>query len=46
VYWGNSKVYLFHEDQYIRYDMTVFKADPGYPKFITSNYVEDWEIFE
>jgi hypothetical protein len=46
VYWGNSKVYLFSGDQYIRYDMATFKSDPGYPKFLQSNYVEDWEIFE
>jgi MAC/Perforin domain/Hemopexin len=45
VYWGNSKVYLFYEDQYIRYDMATFRADPGYPRFIESNYVEDWELF-
>ena len=46
VYWGNSKVYLFYGDQYIRYDMATFKADPGYPRFIESNYVEDWELFD
>jgi hypothetical protein len=46
VYWGNSKVYLFRDDQYIRYDMAIFKADPGYPRFIESNYVEDWELFD
>jgi hypothetical protein len=46
VYWGNSKVYLFSDDQYIRYDMATFKSDPGYPKFLQSNYIEDWEIFE
>lgn len=46
VYWGNSKAYLFSGDQYIRYDMSVFKSDPGYPKYLKSNYVEDWEIFE
>jgi MAC/Perforin domain/Hemopexin len=45
VYWGNSKVYLFYEDQYIRYDMATFRADPGYPRFIESNYIEDWELF-
>ena len=45
VYWGNSKVYFFYEDQYIRYDMSVLRADPGYPRFIESNYIEDWEVF-
>jgi MAC/Perforin domain len=46
VYWGNSKVYLFFGDQYNRNDMAVYKADPGYPRFIESNYVEDWELFD
>lgn len=46
VYWKNSKVYFFYGDQYIRYDMSTYKADPGYPKFIPSNYVEDWELVE
>jgi hypothetical protein len=46
VYWGNSKVYLFYGDQYIRYDMSLSLADPGYPRFIENNYVEDWELFD
>lgn len=45
-YWGSNKVYFFSGDQYIRYDLAAHRADPGYPKFLTSNYVEDWEIFE
>lgn len=45
-YFGNSKAYFFSGDQYIRYDLAVCRADPGYPKFITSNYVEDWKLFE
>lgn len=45
-YFGNSKVYFFSGDQYTRYDLAVCQADPGYPKFILSNYVEDWELFE
>lgn len=45
-YFGNSKAYFFSGDQYIRYDLAVCRADPGYPKFIVSNYVEDWELFE
>lgn len=45
-YFGNSKAYFFSGDQHIRYDLAVCRADPGYPKFIASNYVEDWEIFE
>ncbi len=45
-YWGSNKVYFFSGDQYTRYDLAAHRADPGYPKFLTSNYVEDWEIFE
>jgi hypothetical protein len=45
VYWGSSKIYFFYEDQYIRYDMKIGRADPGYPKFLSSDYVEDWELF-
>lgn len=44
-YFGNSKAYFFSGDQYIRYDLALCQADPGYPKFIASNYVEDWELF-
>ena len=46
VYYGNSKVYFFSGDQYIRYDLALGRSDPGYPKFLSSNYVEDWELFE
>ncbi|MDM0053048.1 hemopexin repeat-containing protein [Variovorax sp. J22R115] len=45
-YWGSNKIYFFSGDQYIRYDFSSHRADPGYPKFLTSDYVEDWEIFE
>jgi hypothetical protein len=45
VYWGNNKIYFFSDDQYIRYDLGCYRADPGYPKFVASNYVEDWEFF-
>lgn len=45
-YWGSDKVYFFSGDQYTRYDLAAHRADPGYPKFLSSNYVEDWEIFE
>ena len=46
IYWGNNKVYFFSEDQYIRYDLGSHRSDPGYPKFLSSNYVEDWELFD
>lgn len=45
VYWGNSKAYFFSEDKYIRFDMAIGRADAGYPKFLTSNYVDNWEFF-
>lgn len=46
VYWKNKKVYFFYEDQFIRYDVSNQRADPGYPKYIPSNYVEDWDFFD
>lgn len=46
IYWQNGKVYFFKDDQYIRYDMANYRADAGYPKFVTSNYVEDWRFFD
>lgn len=45
VYWGGNKIYFFSGDQYIRYDFATHRADPGYPKFLSSNYVEDWDLF-
>ncbi len=32
VNFGNGKVYLFSGSQYVRFDLTSFAADPGYPK--------------
>jgi hypothetical protein len=46
VYWGNAKVYFFRGNQQIRYDTVIYRADPGYPKPIISNYVEDWKFFD
>ncbi len=45
IYWGDGKVYFFREDQYIRYDTVIYRADPGYPNFIVGHYVEDWKFF-
>jgi hypothetical protein len=45
-YYGNSKAYFFSGDQYIRYDLALGCADPGYPRYLSSNYVDDWELFE
>jgi hypothetical protein len=46
IYWRFDKVYFFSGDQYIRYDMSNFQADAGYPKAIPSNYVQDWQFFD
>jgi hypothetical protein len=35
VNWGNGKIFFFRGSQYIRYDITLDRADPGYPKDIT-----------
>jgi hypothetical protein len=45
-YFGDSKVYFFSGDQYIRYDLALGRTDPGYPRYLNSNYVEDWNLFE
>lgn len=45
-YWGSNKIYFFSGDQYLRYDFSSHRTDPGYPKFLSSNYVEDWEMFD
>ena len=46
IYWGGGKVYFFRGDKHIRYDMVICRADPGYPKFISGSYVEDWKFFK
>ncbi|ETX06513.1 MAG: hypothetical protein ETSY2_16640 [Candidatus Entotheonella gemina] len=43
--WEDGKVYFFREDEYIRYDMTLYRADPGYPKPLIGEYAEDWSFF-
>jgi hypothetical protein len=45
-YWGSNKIYFFSEDQYIRYDFGSHRADPGYPRALSSNYIDDWELFD
>ncbi len=34
--WPNGKIYFFKDDEYIRYDSSKNKMDPGYPKRIKS----------
>ncbi|MBP7509663.1 MAG: hypothetical protein KA807_17755, partial [Prolixibacteraceae bacterium] len=36
VNWGNGKAYFFKGNEYVRFDITTDKADPGYPKPIDS----------
>ncbi len=45
-YFPNSKMYFFSGDQYIRYDLSLGRADSGYPKYLNSNYADDWELFD
>jgi len=28
------------------FDLVTRRADPGYPKQIVGNYVEDWRVFD
>jgi len=46
IYWRFDKVYFFSGDRYIRYDMSNYRADAGYPKALPSNYVQDWAFFD
>jgi hypothetical protein len=36
--WGNGKVYLFRDSQYVRYDIAANRVDPGYPLPIAGNW--------
>jgi len=42
----SRKLYFFNRDNYIRVDVDSRTIDPGYPKFIIGNYVEDWKFFD
>jgi hypothetical protein len=42
VKWDNGKAYIFRGDEYVRYDITNDRVDPGYPVKITAN----WRGFE
>ncbi len=35
--WGDGKTYLFKGNEYIRFDMSLERADSGYPKLINNN---------
>ena len=38
VNWGNRKAYFFRAGQYVRYDITTDRVDPGYPLPIAGNW--------
>jgi hypothetical protein len=38
VNWGNGKAYFFHDDRYLRYDITGDRIDEGYPQSIASGW--------
>jgi len=46
IYWRFDKAYFFSDDQYIRYDLSNYRVDAGYPKAMPSNYIQDWESFD
>jgi hypothetical protein len=42
VNWGNGKIYLFRGSEYLRYDITLDRADDDYPKPIAGNWNGIW----
>jgi Hemopexin len=43
VNWGNGKVYFFRGSEYLRYDITLDRSDPDYPKSIAGNWNGLWD---
>jgi hypothetical protein len=43
--WKNGIAYFFRGNEYICYDTVKYCALGGYPKFLVSDYVEDWNLF-
>lgn len=42
VNWGNGKIYFFRDSEYLRYDISLDRADPGYPMSISSAWPGIW----
>jgi hypothetical protein len=38
VIWNNGKAYVFQGNGYVRYDAASGEADPGYPRYIATNW--------
>ncbi|MDM5223545.1 hemopexin repeat-containing protein [Peribacillus sp. NJ11] len=42
VNWGNGKIYFFRKSEYLRYDISQDRVDPGYPIPINPNWPGVW----
>jgi hypothetical protein len=40
--WPNGKAYLFHGNEYVRYDIATDRVDPGYPLAISGRWAGLW----
>jgi len=42
----DGMAYFFRGDEYILYDTVKHRAEWVHPKFLVSNYIEDWNLFD
>ncbi|RKZ35592.1 MAG: hypothetical protein DRQ49_07750 [Gammaproteobacteria bacterium] len=42
----DGRAYFFRRDEYILYDTVKHRAEWVHPKFLVSNYIEDWNLFD
>lgn len=40
--WGTGKIYFFRDTEYVRYDITSDRVDPGYPLSHATNWPGLW----